>query len=114
MLTWKAHCNVVLVTNIGLGEYLVKYISKAEPTLGAKISCKSDVERYLNFRVVSQPEAFLTLCGHHRVQATREVIFLNTDHPLRRWRRILPIEKNFHEINYMHYICAIVTKGKLS
>jgi len=32
LIAWNAHCNVQYVTDLNIAEYLVKYISKAEPT----------------------------------------------------------------------------------
>jgi len=89
LLAWNAHCNIVPVTSISIGEYLIKYISKAEPSLAASLNL-SDEQKYFQFRSVSQPEVFLYIAGYHVVQATREVIFLNTDLNSKRWRKILP------------------------
>ncbi len=58
MLMWDGHVNVQNVIKKGLEHYLVKYISKIEPTFFAKVSEKTtEEEKYFNFRVVCSIEA---------------------------------------------------------
>jgi hypothetical protein len=82
MLMWGGHVNVQNVTKHGLEHYLVKYISKIEPTFFAKVSEKTtEVEKYFNLRVVSSIEASAMVLGHHFVQSDVKVLFLDTTLP---------------------------------
>ena len=57
---------------------MVKYVAKIEPTLLAKdINTKNDMKKFLTLRVVSSIEASSLVMGHHFVQSSFRVIFLN-------------------------------------
>ncbi len=79
LVCWGAHLNIQKVTSRGFEEYLVKYISKAEPTAFATKEKANGVQEYLEMRVVSSIEAAAVVCGHHFVQSTFNVKFLPTD-----------------------------------
>ena len=75
---WDGHINVQRVTKRGLEQYLVKYISKVEPSYFVKHKKSNTIKDFLELRVVSSLEAAALLCGHHFVQSTFFVKYLNT------------------------------------
>ena len=87
-LAWRAHHNVAFVTDAALSKYLAKYISKMEPAIAAKYAMGDDVDRYLNMRVLSVPEAVTYTLQYHVVQSTREVVFINTNMAATRVRKL--------------------------
>ena len=51
---WNGHINVQRVTKLGLVRYLVKYVSKIEPTFTLSVKeMKTEVEKYFTTRLIS-------------------------------------------------------------
>jgi hypothetical protein len=61
--------NIQLVTKKGLEQYLVKYISKVEPSQYVNYKAKSSIKSFLELRIISALEAAAIICGHHFVQS---------------------------------------------
>ncbi|CAF0707230.1 unnamed protein product, partial [Brachionus calyciflorus] len=82
LLLWDGHVNVQYVTQRGIEQYLVKYISKVEPTFSSvQKSELTEVQRYFQCRVVSSVEATALVMGHHFVQSNIKVGFIPTNFP---------------------------------
>ena len=73
LLLWDGHINIQYITQRGIEQYLVKYISKVEPSQFINYSNESAVKQFLELRIVSSIEAAALLCGHHFVQSTFNV-----------------------------------------
>jgi hypothetical protein len=68
LLLWDGHVNVQYVTKRGIEHYLVKYVSKVEPSFFAKLPDKpNEVQKHLLLRIVSSIEAAAFICGRHFV-----------------------------------------------
>ena len=87
-LAWRAHHNIAVVTDASMAGYLAKYIAKSEPSLAARLNLRDDVDRYFTLRSLSVPEAVTYMLGHHAVQGTREVVFINTNLAETRFRKL--------------------------
>ncbi|CAF1074181.1 unnamed protein product [Brachionus calyciflorus] len=84
LLLWNGHVNVQYVTKKGIEQYLVKYISKIEPTFsGKKLDNETnEVQKYFQLRTVSSVEASAyNIMGHHFVQSNMKVLFVPTCFP---------------------------------
>jgi hypothetical protein len=102
---WGAHLNVVHVSQGEMLEaYLVKYISKCEPTFGFSREINSEVQKYFNNRLISAPEAVMYMMGYHVTQGilitmfqltihqgTRQVVHLDTS--LQRFRKLKKLDR---------------------
>ena len=90
LLAWDGHINVQKVTNTGFVRYLVKYISKVEPTFGLKIDGLNDVQKYLETRLISAPEAIAYTLSYPMVYSSDQVLFIDTSIPKERTRVLKP------------------------
>ena len=70
--------NIQLVTKKGLEQYLVKYISKVEPSQYVNYKAKSSIKSFLELRIISALEAAAIICGHHFVQSNMQVKYITT------------------------------------
>jgi hypothetical protein len=77
LILWNGHINIQYITQRGIEQYLVKYISKIEPTLLAKSTNSSNSNKFQYMRVVSSIEAAALISGHHFVQSSFKVTYLN-------------------------------------
>ena len=76
------HINVQRVTQLGLVRYLVKYVSKVEPTFTTRVKeSVSEVEKYFTTRLIGAPEVATTLLSFQIAGGTRKVVFLDTNLP---------------------------------
>ena len=79
---WDGHINVQRVTQLGLVRYLVKYVSKVEPTFTTRVKeSVSEVEKYFTTRLIGAPEVATTLLSFQIAGGTRKVVFLDTNFP---------------------------------
>jgi hypothetical protein len=78
LLSWDGHMNIQLVTKKGLEQYLVKYISKVEPSQYVNYKAKSSIKSFLELRIISALEAAAIICGHHFEQSNMQVKFITT------------------------------------
>lgn len=93
---WNGHINVQRVTKLGLVRYLVKYVSKIEPTFTLSVKeMKTEVEKYFTTRLIGAAEVATTLLSYQIAGGTRQVTFLDTNFVNRRRRRL----KSINEIN---------------
>lgn len=92
LLAWDGHVNVQKITNTGLERYLVKYISKVEPTFNLQIEHSSQVRQYLESRIIGAPEAAAIQLSFHMVESNMAVVFLDTNFPNERARRLKPLQ----------------------
>jgi hypothetical protein len=90
LLLWNGHINVQYVTKRGIELYLVKYISKVEPSLLAKPLQNTN---FIKLRVVSSLEAASIVAGHHFAQSNLKIQFLNTCLPDKQFKYIKSKEK---------------------
>ncbi len=89
---WNAHINVQRVTKLGLVRYLVKYVSKIEPTFTAKVKeVLSEVEKYFSTRLIGAPEVATTLLSYQIAGGTRHVMFLDTNFPDKQSKVLKPL-----------------------
>ena len=95
---WDGHVNVQRVTQLGLVRYLVKYVSKIEPTfqLGVK-ERQAEVDSYFSTRLIGAPEVVTTLLSYQIAGGTRRIIFLDTNFPGKQQR----VMKSMAEINLL-------------
>ena len=78
LILWDGHINVQYVTQTGIEQYLVKYISKVEPSHFVNYSKTNNIKSFLDLRVISSLEASALILGHHFVQSNFRVKYLNT------------------------------------
>ena len=78
LLAWGGHVNVQKITRSGLERYLVKYISKVEPTFGLQVEYKNNVVKYLESRIIGASEAIAVQLSHRIVDSNIQVIFIAT------------------------------------
>ena len=90
LLAWGGHINVQKITRSGLERYLVKYISKVEPTFGLQVEYKNDVVKYLESRIIGAPEAIAVQLSHIIVDSNMQVIFIDTNFHEDRFRILKP------------------------
>ena len=77
---WDGHINVQRVTQLGLVRYLVKYVSKIEPTFTLSVKQnKTEVDKYFTTRLIGAPEVATTLLSFQIAGGTRQVSFLDTN-----------------------------------
>ena len=68
------------VTQLGLVRYLVKYVSKIEPTFTMSVKQnKTEVDKYFITRLIGAPEVATTLLSFQIAGGTRQVSFLDTN-----------------------------------
>ena len=79
LTAWDGHINVQRVVQLGLVRYLVKYVSKVEPTRVKK--SVSEVEKYFTTQLIGAPEVATTLLSFQIAGGTRRVVFLDTNLP---------------------------------
>ena len=79
LLAWGGHVKVQKITRSGLERYLVKYISKVEPTFGLQVEYTNDVVKYLESRIIGAPEAIAVQLSHMIVDSNMQVIFIDTN-----------------------------------
>ena len=90
---WNGHINVQRVTKLGLVRYLVKYVSKIEPTFTLSVKeMKTEVEKYFTTRLIGAAEVATTLLSYQIAGGTRQVTFLDTNFVNRRRRRLKTIK----------------------
>jgi hypothetical protein len=65
--------------HINKNNYLVKYISKVEPTFGLQVKYKNGVMKYLESRIIGAPEAVAIQLSHKIVDSNMQVIFIDTN-----------------------------------
>ena len=75
LLAWGGHVNVQKITRSGLERYLVKYISKVEPTFGLQVEYNNYVVKYLESRIIGAPEAVANQLSYRVVNSNMQVIF---------------------------------------
>ena len=68
---WDGHINVQRVTQLGLVRYLVKYVSKIEPTFTLSVKQnKTEVDKYFTTRLIGAPEvakrAIFSICWRYQ------------------------------------------------
>ena len=90
LLAWVGHVNIQKITRSGLERYLVKYISKVEPTFGLEVEYKNDVAKYLEPRIIGAPEAIAVQLSHRIVDSNMQVIFIDTNFHEDRLRILKP------------------------
>jgi hypothetical protein len=90
LLAWGGHVNVQKITRSGLERYLVKYISKVEPTFDLQVEHKNDVVKYLESRIIGTPEAIAVQLSHRIVDSNMQVIFIDTNLHEDRFRILKP------------------------
>jgi hypothetical protein len=78
LLLWDGHMNIQLVTKKRLEQYLVKYISKVEPSQYVNYKAKSSIKSFLELRIIRTLEAAAIICGHHFVQSNMQVKYITT------------------------------------
>ena len=78
LLFWDGHMNIQYVTKKGIEQYLVKYISKVEPSQYVNYKPNNTVKQFLELRVISALEAAALICGHHFVQSNIQVKYITT------------------------------------
>ena len=76
--------------HINKNNYLVKYISKVEPTFGLQVKNKNDVMKYLESRIIGAPEAVAIQLSHIIVDCNMQVIFIDTNFHEDRFRILMP------------------------
>ena len=82
LTAWDGHINVQRVTQLGLVRYLVKYVSKVEPTFTTRVKeSVSEVEKYFTTRLIGAPEVATTLLSFQIAGGKRRVVFLDTNLP---------------------------------
>ncbi|RNA06979.1 DNA helicase ATP, partial [Brachionus plicatilis] len=83
LMLWNGHVNLQYCTKRGIEQYLVKYISKVEPSFkGKEMKSESNqVKNYFDLRIVSSVEAAAFVLGHHFVQSNMKVTFIPTSLP---------------------------------
>ena len=86
LMAWDGHLNVQRITTTGLERYLVKYVSKVEPTFGLEVQYDSEVSKYLESRLVGAPEAVAMELGLTMVTSSDQVKFIDTNFPHERTR----------------------------
>jgi hypothetical protein len=87
----NGHINVQYVTQKGLEHFLVKYLSKIEPTFfGSSKNVLSEIDKHFQHRVVSSIEASSLIMGHHFVQSNLRVIYVDTSLPDKIFRFVKP------------------------
>ena len=78
LLLWDGHMNIQFVTKKGIEQYLVKYISKDEPSQFVNYKVQPSVKKFLELRIVSSLEEAALICGHHFVQSNMYVKYITT------------------------------------
>ena len=78
LLLWDGHMNIQFVTKKGLEQYLVKYISKVEPSQFVNYKHETSIKQFLELRIISALEAAALICGHHFVQSNLQVKYIST------------------------------------
>ncbi|CAF0998397.1 unnamed protein product, partial [Brachionus calyciflorus] len=114
LMLWEGLVNVQYCTKRGLEQYLVKYISKVEPTFGAKEVKKdtNEITKYFDLRIVSSVEAVAFVFGHHFVQSNIKVSFIPTSLPneefLKKKDELMELDEEdkniFKDSLYDHYL----------
>lgn len=91
---WNGHINVQRVTKLGLVRYLVKYVSKIEPTFSLSVKeIKTEVEKYFTTRLIGSAEVATTLLSYQIAGGTRQVTFLDTNFLSRRRRKLKSVDE---------------------
>ena len=90
LLAWRGHINVQRITNTGLERYLVKYVSKIEPSFTVGVENESEVSKYLESRLIGAPEAVAMMLSYPMVDSNTSVVFLDTNMPNQRSRPLRP------------------------
>jgi hypothetical protein len=78
LLLWDGHMNIQLVTKHGIEQYLVKYISKVEPSQFVNYKSQPTIKNFLELRIISALEASSLICGHHFVHSNIQVRYIST------------------------------------
>ncbi len=78
LLLWDGHMNIQLVTKQGIEQYLVKYISKVEPSQFVNYKSQPTVNDFLELRIISALEASSLICGHHSFHSNIQVRYIST------------------------------------
>ena len=78
LLLWDGHINIQYVTKKGIEQYLVKYISKVEPSQFVNYKKDPLIKSFLELRIISALEAAALLCGHHFVQSNIQVKYISS------------------------------------
>ena len=73
--------------------YLVKYISKVEPTFGLQVDHTNDVVKYLESRIIGAPEAIAVQLSHIIVDSNMQVIFIDTNFHEDRFSILKPVNQ---------------------
>ena len=114
LLLWDGHINIQKVTKKGIEEYLVKYISKVEPSQFINYKSQPLIKKFLELRIISALEAAALICGHHFVQSNIQVKYISTSingdnfKYLKTKKELAKMEENdmnvFKETTYDYYI----------
>jgi hypothetical protein len=96
LLARGGHVNVQKITRSGLERYLVKYISKVDPTFGLQVEYKNDV-KYLESRIIGVPQAIAVQLSHRIVDSNMQVIFIDTNFHEDRFRIFKPANQRDEE-----------------
>ena len=97
LMAWDGHLNVQRITRTGLERYLVKYVSKVEPTFGLEVEYDSEVSRYLQSRLVGAPEAIAMQLSLTMVASSDQVKFIDTNLPNDRTRPLKTLSEIEHQ-----------------
>ena len=82
LTAWDSHINVQRVAQLGLVRYLVKYVSKVEPTFTTRVKeSVSEVEKYFTTRLIGAPVVATTPLSFQIAGSTGRVVFLDTNLP---------------------------------
>ena len=98
LLAWRGHINVQKITNTGLERYLVKYVSKVEPSFTIDVENEYEVSKYLQSRLIGAPEAVAMLLSYPMTKSDTSVLFLDTNmqnersRPLKRKKELERLE----------------------
>jgi hypothetical protein len=91
LLAWKAHINVQYVSTRGFARYMVKYISKSEPTHVFNIREGDRFQQHVVARRLGAMEAMFLLLGETICNSSIQVLYLTTEPPESRPKAVKPI-----------------------
>jgi len=91
LLIWNAHINVQYITDKGFARYMMKYITKREPSHIFNISENDLLREHIIARRLGYMELMFLLLGHQICNSSATVKFLTTEPPPTRTSTILPI-----------------------
>ncbi|RHZ81307.1 hypothetical protein Glove_122g28 [Diversispora epigaea] len=91
LLIWNVHINIQYITNKEFAKYIVKYITKREPSHIFNIQENDTLREHIIARRLGSMELMFLLLGHQICNSSITVKFLTTEPPTLRTCAILPI-----------------------